>query len=124
MRAESLRVFLVMDVREDLECRQCDIKNTFTESHLKERIFLASPEGLKVEKGHVLRALGSLCRLKQAGRYWNLFLRKFLIELGLVQNKAEPCMFVNKIRDLQILVYVDDILRQVKQKKKLWLVLR
>ena len=64
-------MFLAIVVREDLECLQYDIKNTFTESHLKDLIFLKPPPGLAVKKGHILRALKSLYGLNQAGRNWS-----------------------------------------------------
>ncbi|KAI0996464.1 hypothetical protein K3495_g11716, partial [Podosphaera aphanis] len=56
-RMDTLRLFLALVTRHDLECRQFDIKNAFTESTLKEEIYLAPPEGLEIKKGHVLRAL-------------------------------------------------------------------
>ncbi|KAI0992168.1 hypothetical protein K3495_g16018, partial [Podosphaera aphanis] len=56
-RMDTLRLFLALVARHDLECRQFDIKNAFTESTLKEEIYLAPPEGLEIKKGHVLRAL-------------------------------------------------------------------
>ncbi|KAI0994587.1 hypothetical protein K3495_g13594 [Podosphaera aphanis] len=110
VRAESLRMFLAMMAKENLECVQYDIKNAFTESHLKEQIFLAPPEGFKVKKGHVLRALRSLYGLKQAGRDWNLLLRNFLIERKFAQSKADPCVYIHEEKHIKMLVYVDDII--------------
>ena len=60
VRMDTLRMFLAMVAKEDLECSQYDIKNAFTESNLKEEIFLDPPEGVPVKKGHVLKALRSL----------------------------------------------------------------
>lgn len=94
VRAESLRMFLAMVAKEDLEFHQYDVKNAFTESHLKEQIFLAPPEGYKVRKGYVLKALRSLYGLKQAGRDWNLLLRNFLLELGFkTKSSRSMCIY-------------------------------
>ncbi|KAI0994623.1 hypothetical protein K3495_g13557 [Podosphaera aphanis] len=103
-------MFLAMVAKENLECVQYNIKNAFTESHLREQIFLAPPEGFKVKKGHVLRALRSLYGLKQAGRDWNLLLRNFLIERKFAQSKADPCVYIHEERHIKMLVYVDDII--------------
>jgi hypothetical protein len=60
-------MFLAIVAKEDLECSHFDIKNAFTESHLKEEIYLVPPQGVHVQKGHVLYALCSLYGLKQVG---------------------------------------------------------
>lgn len=107
-RTDTLRLFLSMAAAEDLECYQFDIKNAFTESHLKEEIYLSAPKGLNVKKGHVLQALRSLYGLKQAARDWNLLIKKELLSWNLTQSLADPCLYTHP-NGLQILVYVDDI---------------
>jgi hypothetical protein len=67
-RHDTLRLFLASVAAENLKCRQYDIKNAFTESFLKEKIYMAAPPGLGVKKGHVLKILRSLYGLKQAAR--------------------------------------------------------
>ncbi|SLM35638.1 related to retrotransposon hobase [Lasallia pustulata] len=54
VRMDTLRMFLAIVAKEDLECQQYNIKNAFTESHLKEQIFLEPPQGYYVKKDHVL----------------------------------------------------------------------
>jgi hypothetical protein len=49
---------------EDLECNYFNIKNTFTKSILKERIFLLKPKGVPIHDGYMLRVLRSLYGLK------------------------------------------------------------
>jgi Reverse transcriptase (RNA-dependent DNA polymerase) len=68
VRMETLRLFFAMVARKNLECSHFDIKNAFTESHLKEKILMDPPPGLKVKKGMVLKVLRSLYGLKQAAR--------------------------------------------------------
>jgi Reverse transcriptase (RNA-dependent DNA polymerase) len=65
---DTLRIFLAIVAAENLKCRQFDIKNAFTESILRERVFLSAPQGVEVRKGYVLRVLRSLYGLKQAAR--------------------------------------------------------
>ncbi|KAI0992615.1 hypothetical protein K3495_g15570, partial [Podosphaera aphanis] len=92
-----------------------DIKNAFTESKLEEEIFLAPPKGVTVSDGKVLKALRSLYGLKQAGRDWNLLLKRFLLSISFEQSQADPCLFINHEMKIWLLVYVDDIAVAAKQ---------
>jgi hypothetical protein len=122
MRMDTLRIFLAIVAAENLECRQFDIKNAFTESPLRERVFLSAPQGVEVRKGYVLRVLRSLYGLKQAARDWNTLIRQFLIEIGFQQSLAEPCLYTHKQKGIVLLLYVDDIPAAARQSKQLdWL---
>ena len=68
VRTDTLRIFLAMVAANDLECRQYDVKNAFTESSLRERIYLSPPKGVHVTPGLQLRVLRSLYGLKQSAR--------------------------------------------------------
>lgn len=108
VRMDTLRVFAACVAAEDLECHHFDIKNAFTESELKEDIYLKAPFGIDVKKGQALKVLRSLYGLKQAARDWNLLLKKELIKWGFVQSLADPCLFTHE-KGIKLLVYVDDI---------------
>ncbi|KAI0995269.1 hypothetical protein K3495_g12913 [Podosphaera aphanis] len=105
----TMRAFLSIVAAENLECWQFDIKNAFTESEIKETVYLKPPQGIKVTKGKSLRVLRSLYGLKQSARDWNLLLRSHIMKWGFVQSSADPCLFTNKRKSLIALVYVDDI---------------
>jgi hypothetical protein len=62
---DTLRMFLAIVAKEDLECFHFDIKNAFIKLHLKEEIDLVLPQGIQVHNGHVLHALCSLYALTQ-----------------------------------------------------------
>jgi hypothetical protein len=109
VRADTLRTFLALVAAEDLECSHFDIKNAFTESSLKERIYLLPPPGVPVRDGYVLRVLRSLYGLKQSARDWNRLCRDHLLQSGFTQSLADPCLFVCPKKSLMLLVYVDDI---------------
>ena len=119
VRMDTLRLFLATVAAENLECDQYDIKNAFTESHLKETIYLKPPQGIEVKRGYVLKILRSLYGLKQAARDWNLLMKKELLAWGFVQSLADPCMFVHEERKLRILVYVDDIVAAAKERAQI-----
>jgi hypothetical protein len=125
VRMDTLRIFLAIVAAENLECRLFDIKNAFTESELRERVFLSAPQGVVVKRGYVLRVLRSLYGLKQAARDWNLLARQFLLETGFQQSLAEPCLYTHKQRGIIILLYVDDIPAAARDTKQLdWLYTR
>jgi hypothetical protein len=115
VRMDTLRLFLATVAAEDLECSQFDIKNAFTESHLKETIYLEPPKGIPIKKGHVWQALRSLYGLKQAARDWNCLIKKELLQWGFVQSLADPCMFTHSKNSVKLLVYVDDIVAAARK---------
>ncbi|EDN93221.1 hypothetical protein SS1G_12167 [Sclerotinia sclerotiorum 1980 UF-70] len=119
MRLDTLRLFLAIVAKENLECSHFDIKNAFTESHLKEEIYLEPPQGVKVERGHVLKALRSLYGLKQAGRDWSLLLKMELLKMDFVQSLADPCLYTSQDHSIMLLVYVDDIVVASHQKSQI-----
>jgi hypothetical protein len=116
VRMDTLRLFLTIIAFEDLECWHLDIKNAFTESELKEKIFFQPPPGVKVRPGYVHHALRSLYGLKQAASDWHELIKAELIKWGFEQNLAEPCLFVNHTTGVILLVYVDDIAAAAKSK--------
>jgi hypothetical protein len=119
LRHDTLRLFLASVAAENLECRQYDIKNAFTESFLKEKIYMAAPPGFGIKKGHVLEILRSLYGLKQAARDWNLLIKSELLGWGFEQSLADPCLFVHKDKTVKVMVYVDDIVAAAKSTDEL-----
>jgi hypothetical protein len=63
-RMDTLRVLIAIAAKKDLELIHVDIKNAFTESHLKEQIYLAPLQGVKVKDSYILCVLRSLYGLK------------------------------------------------------------
>lgn len=119
VRMDTLRLFLAIVAKEDLECSQYDIKNAFTESELKEKIYLKVPDDIPVKKGFVWQALKSLYGLKQAARDWNGLMKAELIKWRFRQSAADPCMFVHEQKTVKLLLYVDDIVAAAQNKGEL-----
>ena len=86
-----------------------DVNNAFTESILKEKIFIAASKGVNYLKGKVLRILRSLYSLKKAARDWHEKLIKALLGIGFRQYTADPCFLIYDKRGILLLVYVNDI---------------
>ena len=62
---------MVLVALEDLECHQVDVNNVFTESFLREIIYMTSSFKVKIIQEQVLHILHSLYSLKQAARDWH-----------------------------------------------------
>src|SRR5438045_4931011 len=109
VQMDTLQIFLAIVAAEDLKCCQYNIKNTFMESKLQEKIYLSKPDSIPVHSGYALQMLQSLYGLKQSARDWNLLAKKFLISIGFQQSLTNPCLYVHAKRGIMLLLYVDDI---------------
>ena len=74
------------------------------------------PPGITVRDGVVLRILRNLYGLKQAARDWNKLCKASLVKWGFVQSLADPCLFINNEKKINLLVYVDDIFVATRDK--------
>lgn len=121
VKFDLLRVFLAIIALENLECHQVDVNNAFTESFLKETIYMAAPPEVNVAPGCVLRILRSLYGLKQAARDWYERCVTELVKLGFHQSNADPCLLIHTAKDIMLLLYVDDIvIASAKLTNVLW----
>jgi hypothetical protein len=66
VQIDILQLFLTTAAAEDLKYIYFNIKNIFTESYLKEKIYLSLLKNLNVKKDCALQVMHSLYRLKQA----------------------------------------------------------
>ncbi len=66
IKFNTLQVFLTITTMKDLELHQVDVNNAFTESFLKEIIYMFSSFKMKVKSDCVLKVLQSLYDFKQA----------------------------------------------------------
>jgi hypothetical protein len=51
VRFDTLRLFLTIVIMHDLKCHQVDVNNAFTESYLREDIYIKLPPGVTVKPG-------------------------------------------------------------------------
>jgi hypothetical protein len=110
VQMDTLWTFIAITAKKDWELTHMDIKNTFTESYLKEQIYLALPQGVNVKDSYALCVLRSLYRLKQSARDWNHLYCDYLLIVGFKQSLADPCLFIYQERQIRLLVYIDNIL--------------
>jgi len=95
--------------------------SAFTQGDIDTSIYLVPPKGLidlyinlypdlPIPKEPLLKLNKALYGLKQSARIWYNTLANILVnKLGFRALKQEPCIFINKAKDLIICVYVDDL---------------
>lgn len=81
---------------------------------LNEQIFMKQPKRF-VEEGkedYVCLLKKSLYGLKQSGRQWFRKLSSILLEIGMVQCQADPCVYFKRTGEKIVLLaaYVDDLI--------------
>ncbi len=94
----------------DLELHQVDVNNAFTESFLKEIIYMSFSSEVKVKSDCVLRVLWSLYNLKQAAQDWHDRCVTALSELNFAQCAADSCLLIHRSKEIMLLLYVDNII--------------
>jgi transposase InsO family protein len=101
---------------EDLEIEQMDVKTAFLNSQIDTDVYMYPPDGFGNDEGLVCKLNKAIYGLKQAPRAWYFTISKFLQSLGFKPCDSDPSVFVNG--DLQISVYVDDLLIFGKDRDK------
>ncbi|KAE8887010.1 hypothetical protein PF005_g31320 [Phytophthora fragariae] len=110
----TIRVFLSVCCNKRLKIRQFDIETAFLNGTLDEDVNMAVPQGVRADGGLVCKLRRSLYGLKQAAAVWFKTIRAAFVEMGFVQCRADPCLFVrlgkNGQSPVYIVLYVDDLL--------------
>ena len=105
----SFRLLMAIACALNLDISSSDVKTAFLNAILEEAIYIYPPRGLGYPPNTVWKLLKNLYGLKGAPRGWNLTLHAVMLELGFVQSVFDPCLYF--IKDLWVLVWVDDTLK-------------
>lgn len=109
---KTLRVALSIAARRNMELRQLDVPQAFTQAALQEDVYMEMPEGFGVD-GMVCHLKKSLYGLKQSPRNWWLLVSEFIIaDMGWKATVSDPCLFFKISRTGQLMLlflFVDDM---------------
>nr|GEY96182.1 hypothetical protein [Tanacetum cinerariifolium] len=110
----AIRILIAIAAYYDYEIWQMDVKTTFLNGYLNEKVYMEQHEGFINPKypNRVCKLKHSIYGLKQASRQWNKRFNDEIKKFGFTQNRDEPCVYLKAGGSniiLQIL-YVDDIL--------------
>nr|GEV44631.1 hypothetical protein [Tanacetum cinerariifolium] len=113
-RIEAICLFLAYAAHKDFTVFQMDVKTTFLNGILKEKVCVGQPPGFvsKQYPDHVYALDKTLYGLKQAPRAWYDVLSQFLIESGFQKDSIDTTLFIKKKSKhiMLIQIYVDDII--------------
>lgn len=109
---KTLRIALSIAAGRNLELRQLDVPQAFTQAELEEDVYMEMPEGF-AQPGMVCHLLKSLYGLKQSPRNWYLLCSDFIIRvMGFTATVSDPCLFFKISRTGQLMLlflFVDDM---------------
>ncbi len=129
VRMRTTCTLMALAVENDWEIEHDDVQAAYLAGTLDETTYMELPEGY-FEFGKILatpdqhlqltetgtkskwvcKVNQALYGLHQSWLIWYRKLRKTLLELGLQQSKADPCVFFDPTGDVIITVYVDDLI--------------
>jgi hypothetical protein len=106
----SIRLFLVISILNDWETRQIDFVLAYPQADVECDLYMEVPVGFdlpsKNKKAYCLKLKKNIYGTKQAGRVWNKFVHKGLLELGYTVSKIDTCVYYKG--SSVFMLYVDD----------------
>ena len=109
---KTMRVFFVVVASRDMELRQLDVPQAFTQAPLDEDVYMEMPQGFELN-GMVCHLKKSLYGLKQSPRNWYLLCSGVIVQqLGFRATVSDPCLFWRRSRTGQLILlflFVDDM---------------
>jgi hypothetical protein len=113
-RLTTIRVLLSLAASYGLTIHQMDVKTTFLNRELEEKIYMDQSNRFIAngQEGKVCKLLKSLYGLKQAPKQWHEKFDKTLTSAGFVVNEADTCVYhrYGGGEGVILCLYVDDIL--------------
>ncbi|KAI3798903.1 hypothetical protein L1987_34187 [Smallanthus sonchifolius] len=113
-RLEAIRIFLAYASYKNFKVFQMDVKTTFLNGKVQEKIYVCQPPGFKDTNHphHVYKMDKALYGLHQAPRAWYATLAEHLLANGYSRGAIDQTLFLKNMGDDLILVqiYVDDII--------------
>ncbi|GJZ20318.1 retrovirus-related pol polyprotein from transposon TNT 1-94 [Tanacetum coccineum] len=113
-RLEVVLIFLALAAHMNMIIYQIDVKTTFLNGILREKVYVSQPDGFMDpdNPNHVYRLKKTLYGFKQAPRAWYDLLSSFLLSQGFSKGTVDPTLFISrKGKDILLVqIYVDDII--------------
>lgn len=106
LAGRTFRVLMAITAKFDLEARQLDAVNAFTNSTLDESIYVQFPDGFK-EAGWVIKLTRALYGLRRSPFLWQRDLTSTFKELEFQVCTEDPCVLKNGT--VTVFFFVDDI---------------
>ncbi|MBW0517135.1 hypothetical protein O181_056850 [Austropuccinia psidii MF-1] len=110
-RMNLLRTLIAFAASKNLSFHQINIKSTFLNAPLAEKVYLSIPQGLDLDRRKECLCLNkAIYGLKQAPLAWYQRLKDWLVKVGFVECLLDPCVFHRQgSTPLWLYVHVDNI---------------
>ncbi|GJV90685.1 retrovirus-related pol polyprotein from transposon TNT 1-94 [Tanacetum coccineum] len=97
-RLEVVRIFLTFAAHMNMIVYQMDVKTTFLNGTLREKVYVSQPDGFvdPDNPNNVYRLKKALYGLKQAPRVWYDLLSSFLLLQGFSKGTVDPTLFISR----------------------------
>ncbi|GJW51500.1 retrovirus-related pol polyprotein from transposon TNT 1-94 [Tanacetum coccineum] len=113
-RLDAIRIFLAFAAHMNMIVYQMDVKTTFLNDILREKVYVRQPDGFvdTDNLNHVYKLKKALYGLKQAPRAWYDLLSKFLLSKEFFKGTVDLTLFIRRQGKniLLVQIYVDDII--------------
>jgi hypothetical protein len=111
-KKDSFKIIMALVAHFDLELHQMDVKTTFLNGDLEEKVYMKQPEGFDDNSQKACKLRKSIYGLKQASRQWYIKFHKIIISYGFIENFFDQCIYlkVSGSKVIFLVLYVDDIL--------------
>ena len=123
-KKDSLRIIMALIAHFDFDLHQMDVKTTFLNGNLEEKVYMKQPEGFSSSEGEhlVCKLKKSIYGLKQASHQWYLKFHEVITLFGFEENIMDQCIYqkVNGSKICFLVLYVDDILLATNNKGLLY----
>jgi hypothetical protein len=107
----SIRMIIAFAAKMKWMLHQMDVKTTFLNGAIKEKVYIEKPQGFEVEDRNtdVCRLKKALYGLKQALRAWYDRIESFQMSSGFTKSKVDSNLYFKVINDepVILLFYVD-----------------
>nr|GFA75765.1 putative ribonuclease H-like domain-containing protein [Tanacetum cinerariifolium] len=97
-RLEAIRIFLAYSVHKNMVVYQMDVKTSFLNSNLREKVYVSQPDGFvdPDNPNHMYKLKKALYGLKQAPRAWYDMLSLFLLSQDFSKGSVSPTLFIRR----------------------------
>ncbi|GJX30374.1 zinc finger, CCHC-type containing protein [Tanacetum coccineum] len=114
-RITTIRLLLALATIHNLVIHQMDVKTTFLNGNLEEKVYMKQPEGFFMlgNEHKVCKLVKSLYGLKQAPKHWHQKFDEVILSSGFLLNQSDKCVyskFDGSGKGVIICLYVDDML--------------
>lgn len=112
LRYSTLRLLFSIAAKFSLDIRHLDVTTAFLNGFLNETVYMQKPVTYKgnSDDNEVLKLKRAIYGLKQSSRAWYQRINDYLINLGYLKSKYEPCLFMKYNGNVKVIIalFVDD----------------